>query len=113
MSWKDISGVMATLLLVGAASSAGANPSTPTCSDVEFLEIDVHGQHVIRDYVAGAGGVASDWPPSGRDLGDTVGSRGGVAVRGGPGPGFHFPNDVAPGASFCTNSESPGFHVGD
>ena len=31
---------------------------------------------------------------------------------GGPSPGFHFPNDIAPGASFCNSqSQAPGFHV--
>lgn len=93
-----------------AGGSAGA-VATPTCSDVEFLGIEVHGQHVVRDYVAG--GAVADWPPSGQELGQYVSGNGGAAVPGGPGPGFHFPNEVAPGASFCTDSQSPGFHVGD
>lgn len=37
----------------------------------------------------------------------------GAALPGGPGPGFHVPNGVAPGASFCNpQSQSPGVHPG-
>lgn len=93
----------AALLL---AAGASAQPTGPTCSDVDFLAIDVHGQHVIRDYVAG-GAAATDWPPSGGDLGAAVSGNGGAAVPGGPGPGFHFMEGVPPGASFCTDSNSP------
>jgi hypothetical protein len=32
---------------------------------------------------------------------------GGVEVPGGPGPGFHFPNGFAPGASFCNEQAHP------
>lgn len=88
------------------ATAAAADPTGPTCSDIEFLGIDVHGQHIIRDYVTG-GGAATDWPPSGSEIGAVVGANGGVAVAGGPGPGFHFLNEVPPGASFCTDSNSP------
>lgn len=96
--------------LFATAGGAVATPpdhASPTCSDVEFLGIDVHGQHVVRDYVAG-GDAASDWPPSGQELGSAVRENGGAAVPGGPGPGFHFPLDIAPGASFCTDSRSGG-----
>ena len=96
----------AVLLATGAA----ADPTGPTCSDIDFLAIDVHGQHVVRDYVAG-GEAALDWPPGGGEIGEAVSSNGGAAVPGGPGPGYHFPNGVAPGASFCTDSRSPGAHL--
>ena len=94
-----VAGVLAALALPAAAQG--------TCSDVGFLGIEVHGQHVVRDYVIGGGG--SDWPPSG-SVGSAIGGQG-AAVPGGPGPGFHFPNGVAPGASFCTDSQSPGVHL--
>lgn len=111
MSWKATKTVMASLCAFSAASSVTAqstNP-TPTCSDT--LGIDVHGQHVIGDYVTGIGHEEMGWPPSGADIGETVASGGGVVVRGGPGPGFHFEHGVAPGASFCTESQSPGVHL--
>jgi len=106
---------MRRLLLATAAASgllltaiAPVAAHEPTCSDVGALGIVVHGQHVVRDYVMG-GGLGS-WPPAGQ-VGDVVGGQG-AAVPGGPGPGFHFPNGFAPGASFCNpQSESPGFHV--
>lgn len=91
-------GVLAALALPAAAHG--------TCSDVGFLAVEVHGQHVVRDYVIGNGG--SDWPLAG-SVGDAIGGEG-AALPGGPGPGFHFPNGVAPGASFCTDSRSPGVH---
>lgn len=100
----------AILILFGAASLLVAAVGTvaaqePTCSDVAALGIVVHGQHVVRDYVTG--GTLDSWPPSGG-----VGRGSGAAVPGGPGPGFHFPNGFAPGASFCNSrSKSPGFHV--
>lgn len=93
----------------GVVLAASVLPAAagPTCSDVDFLDVEVHGQHVVRDYVVGA---SLDWPPAG-SVGSAI-AGGGVAVRGGPGPGFHHPNGVAPGASFCnSHAGSPGFHV--
>lgn len=102
--WAAIAAAtLATVTLAGAASAG-----EPTCADFEALGISVHGQHVVRDYVAGSG--LEQWPPAG-GLGDIAGGRG-AAVPGGPGPGFHFPNGFAPGASFClSQSNSPGFHT--
>jgi hypothetical protein len=98
-------GGLATLVAVTVSPAAAHGP---TCADFGALDIEVHGQHVVRDYVMGGGLDA--WPPAGA-VGDAV--RGtGAAVPGGPGPGFHFPNGFAPGASFCNDSNSPGFHVG-
>jgi hypothetical protein len=74
--------------------------------DFGALGIVVHGQHVVRDYVIGD--AVSGWPIGG-GAGQYVAGEG-AAVPGGPGPGFHFPNDFAPGASFCTDSNSPGQH---
>jgi hypothetical protein len=99
--------VTAAALVLAPASAANGDP---TCSDV--LDIAVHGQHVVGDYVTGVGHGTLGWPPNGQ-VGPATGGGGGPAVPGGPGPGFHFPNGFAPGASFCNpQSESPGFHVG-
>ena len=97
------------VLAVGTAAPSGAAPHEPTCSDT--LGIRVHGHHIVGDYVTGIGHMTFDWPPSGGVVGSAVGGNGGVAVAGGPGPGFHFPNGFAPGASFCTDSRSPGRHL--
>jgi hypothetical protein len=103
-----IAGALA--LLSSAALVAPSAADGPTCSDFGPLAVQVHGQHVVRDYVSG--GQVSAWPPPGGAVGAAV--RGvGAALPGGPGPGFHFPNGFAPGASFCIpQSESPGFHAG-
>lgn len=100
--------VAATIVLAAAgATGAGAGAATPTCSGT--LGVEVHGQHIVGDYVTGVGHDTLPWPPAGGLVGEaTAGS--GVAIRGGPGPGFHFPNNVAPGASFCTDSNSRGAH---
>jgi hypothetical protein len=90
--------------------SQGASAAEPTCSGT--LGIAVHGQHIVGDYVTGIGHGDLGWPPSGR-VGQAVKQNGGVAIAGGPGPGFHFPNGFAPGASFCLDqSKSPGTHPG-
>jgi hypothetical protein len=94
-----------SLLQWTAASADG-----PTCSGT--LGIATHGQHIVGDYVAGTGHEGLGWPPDGQTVGQTVAGSG-AAVPGGPGPGFHFPNGVAPGASFCSpQSQSPGAHFG-
>jgi len=98
---------VAGLLLLSFAGVASASAHEPTCSDGP-LSIEVHGQHVVRDYVMG-GGLES-WPPKGGAVGSAAGGSG-AFLPGGPGPGFHFPNGFAPGASFCTDSNSPGFHL--
>lgn len=91
-------------LLLGLAGPVAAHD--PTCADFAPLGIVVHGQHVVRDYVTG--GQLSGWPASG-GVGQYVAGTG-AALPGGPGPSFHFPNNFAPGASFCTDSQSPGAH---
>lgn len=92
-------------LSLSLAAVASASAGTPTCSDT--LGIAVHGQHVIGKYVTGTG---ASWPPSGA-VGQAV-QGAGAAISGGPGPGFHFPNGVAPGASFCNSqAQSPGYHA--
>lgn len=97
---------LAALLLAGGRAEA----ADPTCSGT--LGIQVHGQHVVGDYVTGIGHDALGWPPSGSDIGGAIAGQGAV-IPGGPGPGFHFPNGFAPGASFCLDqSQSPGFHPG-
>ena len=98
--------LMLGALQVAAATAASAAPGAPTCSTT--LGILVHGQHIVGDYITGTG---VDWPPAGQ-VGEVVGGSG-AAVPGGPGPGFHFPNGFAPGASFCLEqSKAPGNHPG-
>ena len=82
-----------------------AHAGGPTCS--AELGIEAHGKHVVGDYVMGTG-HDGPWPP--RDVGQALGGSG-AALPGGPGPGFHFPNGFAPGASFCNDqARSPGMH---
>jgi hypothetical protein len=91
-----------------ALAFGGGAAAEPTCSD--FFGIAVHGQHIVGDYVTGIGHDELGWPPAGQ-VGAAVAGEG-PAVPGGPGPGFHFPNGFAPGASFCNpQSQAPGFHV--
>jgi len=93
---------------VSLLGSTSALAGTPTCSDV--LAIDNHGQHIVGDYVTGIGHADLGWPPAGQ-VGEAIAGEG-ASLPGGPGPGFHFPNDFAPGASFCNSqSQAPGFHV--
>lgn len=111
MIWKTTIGVAAAIGMIAPANIAAARASDagqPTCSD--NLDIDVHGQHVVGDYVTGIGHDELGWPARGREVGAATAANGGAAVPGGPGPGFHFDHDVAPGASFCTDSRSPGAH---
>ena len=100
-----LAAAIASFGVAGSASAHGA-----TCADFGALGITVHGQHVVRDYVAGNG--LAQWPPAG-GLGQIVGGRG-AYLPGGPGPAYHFANGIAPGASFClSQSRAPGFHAGD
>lgn len=102
---------LAAFLAIASVSTAGSSASAaePTCSNV--LDIAVHGEHIVGDYVTGIGHGDLAWPPRGGVVGRAVAGEG-VALAGGPGPGFHFPNDFAPGASFCNaQSKSPGSHV--
>ena len=94
--------------LVAATVAAPASAAGPTCS--ETLGIANHGEHIVADYVTGLGRDNVGWPLNGRVGADTGGE--GAAVPGGPGPGFHFLNGVAPGASFCLDAASPGAHPG-
>lgn len=107
---KFATALTAAILAVAAApitpADARATDTSPTCSDV--LDIDVHGQHVVGDYVTGLGHDELEWPPRGKLIGDAVRDNGGAVLPGGPGPGFHFPNDVPPGASFCVDASSGG-----
>jgi hypothetical protein len=98
--------VLGTLLSLLALGTVSAHE--PTCSDFTALGVVVHGQHVVRDYVTG--GELDGWPANG-GVGSAIAGEG-AALPGGPGPGFHFPNGFAPGASFCiSQSNAPGFHA--
>ena len=104
--------LLALNVVTGAALlfAAPAAHASPTCSTT--LGIVVHGQHIVGDYVTGIGHTALGWPPQGGVVGDAVAGQG-AAIPGGPGPGFHFPNGFAPGASFCLpQSQAPGSHPG-
>lgn len=101
-------------LLVGGAAAAAALVATPgpavaegspTCGGVVGT---VHGHHVVSDYVDGEGHDSMTWPPAGQ-----VDAAGGAAHPGAPGAHGHMLAGIAPGASFCTASNSPGWHVGD
>lgn len=100
--------IAASGLMLSAAGIASAGKDGPTCSTIAELGVDVHGQHIVRDYVMGHEGADSDWPYSGT-VGSAVGANRGAAIPGGPRPTLHFP--FAPGASFCTDSNSPGDHL--
>ena len=98
---KRASAIAGLVIAMTIATASVALAGGPTCGDT--LGIGNHGQHVIADYVVGEDGA-----------GPTTGgadAKGGAALPGGPGPGYHFPNEVAPGASFCTDSNSPGIHL--
>jgi hypothetical protein len=97
-----LGGAIAVAVLQGGTASAA-----PTCSDSTIIDVQVHGEHIVGDYVTGSGHDAITWPPAGQ-VGDATGGEG-AAVPGGPGPAFHFVNEVPPGASFCLEqSNSPG-----
>lgn len=94
--------VLAVLMAL-TSSVAMAVSDRATCAGVVG---EVHGQHVFGDYVTGVG-HDFEWPPKGQ-----FNAAGGAVLPGGPGPGFHFPNGFAPGASFCNpQSNAPGFHL--
>lgn len=92
------------LLAVAVAGPVAAHDATCSSS----IGTEVHGQHVLGLYVVGGQLALDSWPPTG-GVGQYIAGRG-AALPGGPGPGFHFPNGFAPGASFCTDSNSPGAH---
>lgn len=101
-----IAALLASALTIPLAGLAAASDGS-TCSDLFGYP---HGYHIVADYVTGVGseflgGPGIDWPPTG------LNAAGGAALPGGPGPAFHFVIGVAPGASFCTDSSSPGAHL--
>ena len=111
--------LVAVALTVAAAvgTTTGAANAHPTCEGMGGIE--VHGQHIVGDYVTGEGGIGGGitWPPAGQ-VGEAVSANGGAAVPGGPGPGFHFTiPGLPPGASFCNEQahpngfETPGPHA--
>jgi hypothetical protein len=100
----SLSASAAILAVLAGPVAAGE----PTCSTE--LGIEAHGQHIVGDYVTGIGHENLDWAPSGGIVGQAIAGSG-VVVAGGPGPGFHFPNGFAPGASFCNEwSQADGIH---
>ena len=105
-----VAGAVLVLVAILSLATSDSASAAPTCAGT--LDIANHGQHVVGDYVTGIGHESLAWPPSGGVVGQETGGEG-AALPGGPGPGFHFPNEVAPGASFClSQSQSPGAHPG-
>lgn len=101
-----LAALLASALTASLAGLAAAHDES-TCSNLFGYP---HGYHIVADYVTGLGseflgGLGIDWPPT------DVNAAGGAALPGGPGPAFHFGIGVAPGASFCTDSNSPGAHL--
>ncbi|MEO6206482.1 MAG: hypothetical protein ABIP77_00845 [Candidatus Limnocylindrales bacterium] len=92
------------MLVVGVVGPVAAHDAT--CSG--SIGTEVHGQHVLGLYVVGGQLALDSWPPTG-GVGQSIAGEG-AALPGGPGPAFHFLNGFAPGASFCTDSRSPGAH---
>lgn len=105
--------VAAAIALPAAAASAHDDP---TCADVFGSGIEVHGQHVVGDYVTDLGAVLGtdlEWPPAGQ-VGENIGGQGGAVNPGGAGPGLHFLLGLPPGASFCVEQAHPdGFEAPD
>ncbi|MGH2454780.1 MAG: hypothetical protein ACRDHD_00765 [Candidatus Limnocylindria bacterium] len=100
-----LAALLASALTISVASVASAHDES-TCSNLFGYP---HGYHIVADYVTGLGseflgGAGIAWPPR------EVNASGGAALPGGPGPAFHFVLGVAPGASFCNDSNSPGAH---
>ena len=102
-----------TAALVAAAialpATAASAHDEPTCADVFGSGIEVHGQHVVGDYVTDLGAVLGadlEWPPAGQ-VGENIGGNGGAVNPGGAGPGLHFLLGLAPGASFCVEQAHP------
>ena len=95
--------VAAAVVLATAGATLAAGK--PTCGGVVGM---VHGHHVVADYVDGEGHDVMTWPPAGQ-----VDAAGGAAHPGAPGAHGHMLVGIAPGASFCTGSNAPGWHVGD
>lgn len=101
--------IIGTLALGGAlllATAPAVAAHDATCSG--SIGTQVHGQHVLGLYVVGGQLALDSWPPTG-GVGQYIAGEG-AALPGGPGPAFHFLNGFAPGASFCTDSKSPGAH---
>jgi hypothetical protein len=94
---KVVAAVAAVVVTLGAMHISGGEAiAGPTCSN-SGLNVDRHGDHVIRDYVIGEDGTGPEHE--------------GAEIPGGPGPGFHFvdepPGPFAPGASFCLTQAHP------
>lgn len=104
---------MRTITTLTAAVALLALPTAalaePTCT--EQLGTATHGEHVLYDYIIGVGRDSDvAWPPAGGVVGEVLREERGALVPGAPGPG-HMSNGFAPGASFCTDSASPGAHL--
>lgn len=105
---RPIAVAAATIAVGAGAILAGAAPAgaTPTCAGVGGLVN--HGQHIVGAYVVGVGGLGSslEWAPAG-SVGSAIGGSGASL----PGAAGRKQHAAAPGASFCTDSASPGAHL--
>ena len=97
-------GAAVVAVVLGTPGTALAE-GKPTCGGIVGT---VHGHHVVADYVDGSGHDVMTWPPAGQ-----VDAAGGAEAPGAPAAHGHMPAGIAPGASFCTDSNAPGWHVGD
>lgn len=105
MKRLTLAALLAAALSISVSGLAAAHDES-TCGNLFGFP---HGYHIVADYVTGLGseflgGDGISWPPKG------LNAAGGAALPGGPGPSFHFVLGVAPGASFCNDSKSPGAH---
>lgn len=100
-STRAASAVLVGGLTFGLGATSVGAAGSPTCSDV--LDVVVHGEHVVADYVMGAGHDVVEWPPAGA-VGAAVAGTG-AAVPGGP---RHAGLGVGPGASFCIEQANGG-----
>lgn len=107
------------VMALGTVALSGGGTAIAGGQTCSHFGTATHGQHIVGDYVSGigSGGVvpglpAGDigWPPDGSQIGAAVSGNGGAYIPGGPGPGWHFDNGVAPGASACLDTASPGAH---
>ena len=104
-----VAAVIAAMLVLGLAPAAMAGE--PTCAGLGETGWENHGTHIIEQYIIDGDFDALTGNPSDELGGGQVDSTKVVANAGKAGKG-HLAAGVAPGASFCTDSESPGAHPG-
>src|SRR5688500_914797 len=73
MAMKSKILIFSAAAIIGASlalpASGGLAHESSTCHDAFGSGIEVHGQHIVGDYVTGLGGIFGDgleWPPKGQ-----------------------------------------------